>query len=79
MPDVVFIQSLSTMPHNLYTPLVSLCLLCVLLGSVGATTHFFDYVVIGAGPAGLEMGYYLQRAGRDYVVLERANVSGMLN
>ncbi|KAF5919815.1 hypothetical protein HPG69_009804 [Diceros bicornis minor] len=31
-----------------------------------------DYCVLGAGPAGLQMAYFLQRAGRDYVVFERA-------
>lgn len=31
-----------------------------------------DYCVLGAGPAGLQMAYFLQRAGRDYTVLERA-------
>uniref|UniRef100_A0A8D1BWH8 FAD-dependent oxidoreductase domain-containing protein 2 n=1 Tax=Sus scrofa TaxID=9823 RepID=A0A8D1BWH8_PIG len=31
-----------------------------------------DYCVLGAGPAGLQMAYFLQRAGRDYTVFERA-------
>jgi thioredoxin reductase len=29
-----------------------------------------DYLVIGAGPAGLQLGCLLQRAGRDYLILE---------
>jgi len=29
------------------------------------------YIVIGAGPAGLQLSYFLQRAGADYVTLER--------
>jgi cation diffusion facilitator CzcD-associated flavoprotein CzcO len=29
-----------------------------------------EYLVIGAGPAGLQMGRFLHRAGRDYVILE---------
>jgi thioredoxin reductase len=29
------------------------------------------YVVVGAGPAGLQLSYFLQRAGADYVTLER--------
>jgi Pyridine nucleotide-disulphide oxidoreductase len=29
-----------------------------------------DYLVIGAGPAGLQIGHFLHRAGRDYVILE---------
>lgn len=35
-----------------------------------------DYCVLGAGPAGLQMAYFLQRAGRDYMVFERAPVPG---
>lgn len=31
-----------------------------------------DYCVLGAGPAGLQMAYFLQRARRDYAVFERA-------
>jgi len=29
------------------------------------------YLVIGSGPAGLQLSYYLQRAGADYLTLER--------
>jgi cation diffusion facilitator CzcD-associated flavoprotein CzcO len=29
-----------------------------------------EYLVIGAGPAGVQAGYYMQRHGRDYLVLE---------
>lgn len=35
-----------------------------------------DYCVLGAGPAGLQMAYFLQRAGRDYEVFERAPQPG---
>jgi thioredoxin reductase len=33
--------------------------------------EFHRYVIVGAGPAGLQLSYYLARAGRDYVTLER--------
>jgi thioredoxin reductase len=39
-------------------------------------TTGMDYAVIGAGPAGLQLGYLLQRAGRDYVVLETGSTAG---
>lgn len=35
-----------------------------------------DYCVLGAGPAGLQMAYFLQRAGRNYTVFERAACPG---
>jgi thioredoxin reductase len=34
------------------------------------------YVIVGAGPAGLQLSYYLQRAGADYVTLERETAPG---
>jgi hypothetical protein len=33
---------------------------------------FHRYVIVGAGPAGLQMAHYLETAGRDYIVLDRA-------
>lgn len=35
-----------------------------------------DYLIIGAGPAGLQLGYYLQEAGRDYLILEAGETPG---
>jgi thioredoxin reductase len=35
-----------------------------------------DYVVIGAGPAGTQLGYHLARAGRDHLVLEAGDTAG---
>jgi thioredoxin reductase len=29
-----------------------------------------DYLIVGAGPAGLQLGYFLERAGRSYRILE---------
>jgi thioredoxin reductase len=37
-------------------------------------TH--QYIVVGAGPAGLQLSYYLHRAGADYVTLEREQAPG---
>lgn len=36
----------------------------------------FDYVILGGGPAGLQLAYFLERAGRDYIVLDRATRAG---
>ena len=35
-----------------------------------------DYLVIGAGPAGLQLGYFLAQAGRDYLILEAGPTPG---
>ncbi|MBO4160522.1 NAD(P)-binding domain-containing protein [Micromonospora antibiotica] len=38
------------------------------------TTH--TYVIVGAGPAGLQLSYYLQQQGADYLTLERGAEPG---
>lgn len=38
--------------------------------------HTVRYVVLGAGPAGLQMVYFLRRAGVEHVVLERSSRVG---
>jgi putative flavoprotein involved in K+ transport len=35
-------------------------------------TSSYEVVVVGAGQAGLAIGYFLRRQGRDFVILERA-------
>ncbi|WP_037908999.1 NAD(P)-binding domain-containing protein [Actinacidiphila yeochonensis] len=35
-----------------------------------------DYLVVGAGPAGIQAGYYLERAGRNYLVVEAGESPG---
>jgi hypothetical protein len=37
---------------------------------------FTKYLIIGAGPAGLQMGYFLQKAGMEYVILEKSAAAG---
>ncbi|KAK2894210.1 FAD-dependent oxidoreductase domain-containing protein 2 [Channa argus] len=55
--------------------LVSL-LLAVLIGCVRGDHLHHEYCVLGAGPAGLQMGYFLSRAKRDYIILERNSGPG---
>ncbi|MFF5208147.1 NAD(P)-binding domain-containing protein [Streptosporangium sp. NPDC000396] len=40
----------------------------------GERTH--RYLIIGAGPGGLQLSYFLQRAGADYLTLEREAAPG---
>jgi flavin-dependent dehydrogenase len=35
-----------------------------------------DYIVLGSGPAGLQLGYYLESARRNYLVLEAGQGPG---
>ncbi|KAM9671682.1 FAD-dependent oxidoreductase domain-containing protein 2 [Trichechus inunguis] len=51
-------------------------LLAFALHPVLALRPHRDYCILGAGPAGLQMAYFLQRAGRDYVVFERSSSPG---
>lgn len=45
-----------------------------LMGETSTSEH--DYLVIGAGPAGLQLGYYLQKSNRDYAILEAGDAPG---
>ncbi|MFC5827010.1 NAD(P)-binding domain-containing protein [Nonomuraea insulae] len=38
--------------------------------------HDHRYLIVGAGPGGLQLSYFLQRAGADYVTLEREAAPG---
>ncbi|XP_029943197.1 FAD-dependent oxidoreductase domain-containing protein 2-like isoform X3 [Salarias fasciatus] len=39
-------------------------------------SHHYDYCVVGGGPAGLQMGYFLSKAQRNYIILERNSGPG---
>ena len=36
----------------------------------------FEYLIIGAGPAGLQLGYFLEKANRNYLILEAEETPG---
>src|SRR6266508_4869257 len=38
--------------------------------NLNKTDNGVDYLIIGAGPAGLQLGYFLEKAGRNYLILE---------
>ncbi|MCA1221052.1 NAD(P)-binding domain-containing protein [Streptomyces sp. 8L] len=35
-----------------------------------------DYLILGAGPAGLQAGYFLEKSGRSYLILESGDAPG---
>lgn len=35
-----------------------------------------DFIVVGAGPAGLQLGYYLKQSGHSYLILEAGETPG---
>jgi thioredoxin reductase len=39
-------------------------------------THNYEYLIIGGGPAALQLAYYFQRDGRSYRILEAADRPG---
>jgi thioredoxin reductase len=41
-----------------------------------ATAEHHKFIIVGAGPAGLQMGYLLEKTGQDYIILERAAAAG---
>ena len=51
--------------------LVLVLFICGLRGGHASGQEQFDYCVIGAGPAGLQMAFFLQEAGRSHVVFEK--------
>jgi len=53
-----------------------LLMLIAIVKLCSSSAIYHDYIVVGAGPGGLQLGYFLERAGRDYVILERAAQAG---
>jgi len=46
-------------------------LLLAVLWKLAETTDTKRYCIIGAGPAGLQLGHFFKHAGRDYVIFEK--------
>jgi thioredoxin reductase len=44
--------------------------------SVGTMNSTYEYLVIGAGPAGLQLGYFFKQNQRDYLILDRGKCAG---
>ena len=48
----------------------------MIVNSLNKHTYELDYLIIGAGPAGVQLGYYLQRDKKDYLILEAGSQAG---
>ncbi|KAI8734901.1 FAD-dependent oxidoreductase domain-containing protein 2 [Biomphalaria glabrata] len=57
-------------------PTVLILLLCSFLLSLALASVYHDYCIVGGGPSGLQLGYFMKTASRDYIVFERSNISG---
>lgn len=44
--------------------------------TISLSIHDFEYCIIGAGPAGLQLGYFLHQDSKNYVILEKAKGAG---
>ncbi|XP_028395270.1 FAD-dependent oxidoreductase domain-containing protein 2-like [Dendronephthya gigantea] len=51
-------------------------ILISLFGVCSMSSSDNDYCVVGAGPGGLQIAYYLEKAGRNYIVFERGSSAG---
>jgi len=60
---------------NRLTSLLAILVSCVSFAKSSGEV-FHEYCVVGAGPGGLQIGFYLERAGRDYVIFERDGLAG---
>ncbi|MEW7278392.1 NAD(P)-binding domain-containing protein [Aquimarina sp. 2201CG1-2-11] len=41
-----------------------------------SSNKFIEYIILGAGPAGLQMGHHLEQSKRDYLILESGEHAG---
>lgn len=46
------------------------------MNSTEHNTQHIDHIIIGAGPAGVQLGYYFERDQKDYLILEAGEQPG---
>jgi thioredoxin reductase len=56
---------------NTYSLTATVVLSFILFARIYAETDFVQYLIVGAGPAGLQYGAFLEAKGRSYRILER--------
>ncbi len=76
MPFILIRQVMdSSLPFFILIVLIG-CVKCSFDNQHHNGTRHYDYCVLGAGPSGLQMGYFLSKAKRDYIILERNSGPG---
>lgn len=75
-PKTVFPSSSVAFSFVFQWTLVLLLLTLLPFALTSDPYRYHDYCVVGAGPAGLQLGYFFQKAHRDYIIFEKSNVSG---
>jgi thioredoxin reductase len=54
----------------------SILFLLYYVTELGASSCHHQFCIIGAGPGGLQLGYFFQQAGSDYVIFEKNDTAG---
>ncbi|XP_071965950.1 FAD-dependent oxidoreductase domain-containing protein 2-like [Antedon mediterranea] len=64
--------------QGVFLILLTLTIQTVLSSDVTSDRNFYQrqYCIVGAGPSGLQMGYFLERSNHDYMIFEQNNASG---
>jgi NADPH-dependent glutamate synthase beta subunit-like oxidoreductase len=60
---------------QLSKPILVFILGFICLAECQNQTH--EYCVVGAGPAGLQMAYFLHKSNRNYILYERNKIVGI--
>ena len=64
---------------NIYFLLFLICKKLIICIGEKSSDFNNDYCIIGAGPAGIQMAYYLHNSNRNYTVFEKNNHAGLIN
>ena len=46
------------------------------LSTMHQQPNYFDFLILGAGPAGLQLSYYMEKHGQNYLVLDKGKHAG---
>lgn len=52
-------------------------LLTLFINSTTSRSTSVDFCIVGAGPAGLQIAYFLHNTNKNYIVFEKNSISGI--